>query len=72
MNFMKIYENTPKGADFEYKSKKRVFREFNACKTVFDKLTYVKQLKKDSYDYVYNLDLDEVIKRLQNQIVINH
>ena len=49
-----------------------MFKEFNECKTVFDKLDYAKKLKKDAYDHVYNLDLDKLIVRLQNQIVINH
>ena len=41
-------------SNFQYKSKNRVFKEFNECKTVFDKLDYAKKLKKDAYDHVYN------------------
>ena len=59
-------------SNFQYKSKNRVFKEFNECKTVFDKRDYAKKLKKDAYDHVYNLDLDKLIVRLQNQIIINH
>ena len=57
-------------SNFEYKSFEEISKEFQNCKTVFDKLDYAKQLKKDAYDYV--LDLDKLIIRLQNQIIINH
>ena len=59
-------------SNFEYKSFEEISKEFQNCKTVFDKLDYAKKLKKDAYDHVYNLDLDKLIVRLQNQIVINH
>ena len=58
--------------NFEYKSFEEISKEFQNCKTVFDKLKYAKQLKKDAYDYVLDLDLDKLIIRLQNQIIINH
>ena len=58
--------------EFKYKSKNRVFEEFKECKDIFAKLDYAKQLKKDAYDHVYDLDLDSVIRKLQNQIIINH
>ena len=59
-------------SNFQYKTIYRIHREFKECKTVFDKLDYAKKLKKDAYDHVYNLDLDKLIVRLQNQIVINY
>ena len=57
---------------FEYKSFTEISKEFQNCKDVFAKLDYAKKLKKDAYDHVYNLDLDKLIVRLQNQIIINH
>ena len=57
---------------FEYKSFTEISKEFQNCKDVFAKLDYAKQLKKDAYDYVLDLDLDKLIIRLQNQIIINH
>ena len=57
---------------FEYKSFTEISKEFQNCKDVFAKLEYAKQLKKDAYDYVLDLDLDKLIMRLQNQIIINH
>ena len=57
---------------FEYKSFSEISKEFQNCKDVFAKLDYAKQLKKDCYDYVLDLDLDKLIIRLQNQIVINY
>lgn len=59
-------------SNFQYKSKKRVFKEFSECKDIFAKLDYAKQLKKDAYDYYYDIDLDGVIRKLQNLIIINH
>ena len=41
-------------------------------KDIFAKLDYAKQLKKDQYDYYYDMDLDGVIRKLQNLIVINY
>ena len=58
--------------NFQYKSKNRVFEEFKECKDIFAKLDYAKQLKKDQYDYYYDIDLDGVIRKLQNLIVINY
>ena len=58
--------------NFEYKSFTEISKEFQNCKDVFAKLDYAKQLKKDAYDYVLDLDLDKLIIRLQNQIIINH
>ena len=58
--------------NFEYKTKYQVFREFKECKDIFAKLDYAKQLKKDQYDYYYDIDLDSVIRKLQNLIVINY
>ena len=58
--------------NFQYKSKNRVFEEFKECKDIFAKLDYAKQLKKDQYDFVYDIDLDSVIRKLQNLIVINY
>ncbi len=58
--------------NFQYKSKNRVFQEFKECKDIFAKLDYAKQLKKDQYDYYYDIDLDGVIRKLQNLIVINY
>ena len=58
--------------NFEYKTKYQVFREFKECKDIFAKLDYAKQLKKDQYDYYYDIDLDGVIRKLQNLIIINH
>ena len=58
--------------NFEYKSFSEISKEFQNCKDVFAKLDYAKQLKKDAYDYVLDLDLDKLIIRLQNQIIINH
>ena len=58
--------------NFQYKSKNRVFQEFKECKDIFAKLDYAKQLKKDQYDFVYDIDLDSVIRKLQNLIVINY
>jgi len=58
--------------NFQYKSKNRVFQEFKECKDIFAKLDYAKQLKKDQYDYYYDIDLDSVIRKLQNLIVINY
>ena len=58
--------------NFEYKSFSEISKEFQNCKDVFAKLDYTKQLKKDCYDYVLDLDLDKLIIRLQNQIVINY
>ena len=58
--------------NFEYKSFEEISKEFQNCKDIFAKLDYAKQLKKDAYDYVLDLDLDRTITRLQNQIVINH
>ena len=57
---------------FKYKSFTEISKEFQNCKDVFAKLDYAKQLKKDAYDYVLDLDLDKLIIRLQNQIIINH
>ena len=57
---------------FEYKSFSEISKELQNCKDVFAKLDYAKQLKKDAYDYVLDLDLDKLIIRLQNQIVINY
>ena len=57
---------------FEYKSFEEISKEFQNCKDIFAKLDYAKQLKKDAYDYVLDLDLDKLIIRLQNQIIINH
>ena len=59
-------------SNFQYKSKNRIFKEFKECKDIFAKLDYVKQLKKDQYDYYYDMDLDGVIRKLQNLIVINY
>ena len=59
-------------SNFEYKSFSEISKEFQNCKDVFAKLDYAKQLKKDAYDYVLDLDLDKLIIRLQNQIVINY
>ena len=56
----------------EYESFTERSKEFQNCKDVFAKLDYAKQLKKDAYDYVLDLDLDKLIIRLQNQIIINH
>ena len=56
----------------EYKSFTEISKECQNCKDVFAKLDYAKQLKKDAYDYVLDLDLDKLIIRLQNQIIINH
>ena len=58
--------------NFEYKSFSEISKEFQNSKDVFAKLDYAKQLKKDAYDYVLDLDLDKLIIRLQNQIVINY
>ena len=58
--------------NFQYKTKYRVFKEFKECKDIFAKLDYAKQLKKDQYDYYYDMDLDGVIRKLQNLIVINY
>ena len=58
--------------NFQYKSKNRVFKEFKEYKDIFAKLDYAKQLKKDQYDYYYDIDLDSVIRKLQNLIVINY
>ena len=57
---------------FYYKSFEEIATEFKNCKDIFAKLDYVKQLKKDAYDYVLDLDLDTTIRKLQNQIVINY
>ena len=59
--------------DFTYKTLDVVFKEFKEQKDVFAQLDYAKQLKADAYDYVYKeLNLDNVIRRLQNTIVINY
>jgi len=59
--------------DFTYKTLDVVFKEFKEQKDVFAQLDYAKQLKADAYDYVYKeLNLDNVIRRLQNKIVINY
>jgi hypothetical protein len=58
--------------NFEYKSFSEISKEFQNCKDVFAKLDYAKQLKKDAYDYVLDLDLDKLIRRLHNEIVINY
>ena len=57
---------------FYYKSFEEIATEFKNCKDIFAKLDYAKQLKKDAYDYVLDLDLDKTIRKLQNQIVINY
>ena len=59
-------------SNFQYKSKNRVFEEFKECKDIFAKLDYAKQLKKDAYDHVYDLDLDGLIRKLTNMVIINH
>ena len=59
-------------SNFQYKSKNRVFKEFKECKDIFAKLDYAKQLKKDAYDHVYDLDLDGLIRKLTNMVIINH
>ena len=59
-------------SNFQYKSKNRVFEEFKECKDIFAKLDYAKQLKKDQYDFVYDIVQDSVIRKLQNLIVINY
>jgi hypothetical protein len=58
--------------NFQYKSFSEISKEFQNCKDVFAKLDYAKQLKKDAYDYVLDLDLDKLIRRLHNEIVINY
>ncbi len=64
---------TKSKTNFTYKTLDVVFKEFKEQKDVFAQLNYVKQLKTEAYDYVYKeLNLDNVIKRLQNQIIINH
>jgi hypothetical protein len=59
-------------SNFQYKSKNRVFKEFGECKNLIEKLDYAKQLKKDAYDHVYDLDLDSLIRKLTNMVIINH
>tara|TARA_B100001059_G_scaffold201485_1_gene208876 strand:- start:87 stop:350 length:264 start_codon:yes stop_codon:yes gene_type:complete len=69
----KDYIMTKSKTNFTYKTLDVVFKEFKEQKDVFAQLNYVKQLKTEAYDYVYKeLNLDNVIKRLQNQIIINH
>ena len=58
--------------NFQYKSFSEISKEFQNCKDVFAKLDYAKQLKKDAYDYVYDLDLDSAIRRVKNSMVINY
>ena len=58
--------------NFQYKSKNRVFEEFKECNDIFAILDYAIQLNKDQYDYYYDIDLDSVIRKLQNLIVINY
>ena len=71
-NFTEIHENTPKKSNFQYKSINRVHREFKECKNLVEKLDYAKKLKADAYDFVYDLDLDGLIKKLTNMVIINH
>ena len=59
-------------SNFQYKTIYRIHREFKECKNLIEKLDYAKQLKKDQYDYYYDIDLDGVIRKLQNLIVINY
>ena len=69
----KDYIMTKSKTNFTYKTLDVVFKEFKEQKDVFAQLDYAKQLKSDAYDYVYKeLNLDNVIRRLQNQIIINH
>ena len=58
--------------NFEYKSFEEISKEFQNCKDIFAKLDYAKQLKKDAYDHVYDLDLDGLIRKLTNMVIINH
>ena len=59
-------------SDFQYKTIYRIHREFKECKNLIEKLDYAKQLKKDAYDHVYDLDLDGLIRKLTNMVIINH
>ena len=60
-------------SNFEYKTLDHVFKEYKNQPNLVAQLEYAKQLKKDAYDYVYpELNLDQIIIRLQNRVFINH
>ena len=70
MKELKIEERMSLG--FKHKSIQRVHREYKKCNTLDLKLDYLEKLKADAYDYVLDLDLDKLIRRLHNEIVINY